>query len=69
MNAADAGMSPCGANSSVGTSRVKRMFDSGVELPAVGAGQLAALIEQNHAELTAAECRGLQLACAWADAH
>ena len=46
------------------------MFDSGVgELPAVGAGQLAGLIEQNHAELMAAECRMLQLACAWADAH
>ena len=45
------------------------MFDSGVELPAVGAGQLAALIEQNHAELMARECRVLQLACAWADAH
>ena len=46
------------------------MFDLGVgELPAVGAGQLAGLIEQNHAELTARECRVLQLACAWADAH
>ena len=46
------------------------MFDSGVgELPAVGAAQLAGLIEQNHAELKAAECRMLQLACAWADAH
>ena len=46
------------------------MFDSGVgELPALGAAQLAGLIEQNHAELTARECRMLQLACAWADAH
>ena len=45
------------------------MFDSGVELPAVGAAGLAGLIEQNHAELKAAECRMLQLACAWADAH
>jgi hypothetical protein len=45
------------------------MFDSGVELPAVGADKLAGLIEQNHAELRAAECRMLQLACAWADAH
>ena len=45
------------------------MFDSGVELPAVGAARLAGLIEQNHAELKAAECRMLQLACAWADAH
>jgi hypothetical protein len=45
------------------------MFDSGVELPAVGTAQLAALIEQNHAELMARECRMLQLACAWADAH
>jgi hypothetical protein len=39
------------------------------ELPALGAARLAGLIEQNHAELKAAECRMLQLACAWADAH
>jgi hypothetical protein len=45
------------------------VFDSGVELPALGAAQLAGLIEQNHAELKARECRMLQLACAWADAH
>ena len=45
------------------------MFDSGVGLPAVGAARLAGLIEQNHAELMARECRMLQLACAWADAH
>ena len=45
------------------------MFDSGVELPALGAAQLAGLIEQNHAELKTRECRMLQLACAWADAH
>ena len=45
------------------------MFDSGVEPPVVGAAQLAGLIEQTHAELKAAECRMLQLACAWADAH
>jgi hypothetical protein len=45
------------------------MFDSGVELPAVGTAQLARLIEQNHAELMVRECRMLQLACAWADAH
>jgi hypothetical protein len=55
------------------------MFDSGEEpaplgaaqseLPALGAAQLAGLIEQNHAELKAAECRMLQLACAWADVH
>jgi hypothetical protein len=45
------------------------MFDSGVELPAVGTARLAGLIEQNHAELMARECRMLQLACAWADAH
>jgi hypothetical protein len=45
------------------------MFDSGEELPPAGAARLAALIEQNHAELKAAECRMLQLACAWADAH
>jgi hypothetical protein len=31
--------------------------------------RLAELIEQNHAELMARECRTLQLACAWADAH
>jgi hypothetical protein len=45
------------------------MFDSGVDLPAVGTARLAGLIEQNHAELLARECRMLQLACAWADAH
>jgi hypothetical protein len=45
------------------------MFDSGVELPPMGAAQLAGLIEQNHAELMVRECRMLQLACAWADAH
>ena len=45
------------------------MFDSGEELPPAGAGQPAGLIEQNHADLKAAECRMLQLACAWADIH
>ena len=35
----------------------------------MGAAQLAGLIEQNHAELLVRECRMLQLACAWADAH
>jgi hypothetical protein len=45
------------------------MFDSGAGLPAVGAARLAGLIEQNHTELVARECRMLQLACAWADAH
>ena len=45
------------------------MFDSDEELPPAGAARLAGLIEQNHAELKAAECRMLQLACAWADAH
>ena len=45
------------------------MFDSGVEQLAVGAARLAGLIEQNHVELMARECRMLQLACAWADAH
>jgi hypothetical protein len=45
------------------------MFDSDGGLPPAGAAQLAGLIEQNHAELKAAECQMLQLACAWADAH
>jgi hypothetical protein len=45
------------------------MFDSVMELPAVPTAQLAGLIEQNHTELMARECRTLQLACAWADAH
>ena len=45
------------------------MFDSGMELPALSTAGLAGLIEQNHAELMARECRTLQLACAWADAH
>ena len=35
----------------------------------MGAAQLAGLIEHNHAALKTAECRMLQLACAWADAH
>jgi hypothetical protein len=54
---------------SVRRSSIKCMFDSGVELPPMGAAQLAGLIEQNHAELMVRECRMLQLACAWADAH
>jgi hypothetical protein len=45
------------------------MFDSTAELPAVKTADLAGLIEQNHAELVSAECRMLQLACSWADAH
>jgi len=49
------------------------MFDSAEDLPAVSpavsTARLAGLIEQNHAELVSAECRMLQLACAWADAH
>jgi hypothetical protein len=45
------------------------MFDSVGELPAVSTARLAGLIEQNHVELVAAECRMLQLACGWADAH
>jgi hypothetical protein len=45
------------------------MFDSGDELRPVRTAHLAELIEQNHAELLSAECRMLQLACAWADAH
>jgi hypothetical protein len=45
------------------------VFDSGVELGAVGTARLASLIEQNHAELMVRECRMLELACAWADAH
>src|SRR5512132_4273806 len=45
------------------------MFDLTGEPLAVRTADLAGLIEQNHAELMAAECRMLQLACAWADAH
>ena len=45
------------------------MFDSGVDLGAVRTSVLAGLIEQNHAELMARECRTLQLAAAWADRH
>jgi hypothetical protein len=45
------------------------MFDLIEEPLAVKAAGLAGLIEQNHAELVSAECRMLQLACAWADAH
>ena len=40
-----------------------------MDLPVVGAAGLAKLIEQNHAELMARECRMLEVACAWADAH
>src|SRR4026209_1271294 len=36
---------------------------------AVKAADLAGLIERNRAALVSAECRMLQLACAWADAH
>jgi hypothetical protein len=45
------------------------MFDSTEEPLAVKTADLAGMIEQNHAELVAAECRMLRLACAWADAH
>ncbi len=45
------------------------MFDSIGELAPAGAAELAGLIEQNFAELVSAECRMLQLACVWADAH
>jgi hypothetical protein len=44
------------------------MFDS-MEPLAVKTADLAGLIGRNHAELVSAECRMLQLACAWADAH
>ena len=62
----------CAIPSSMSVGSSKRyagcMFDSG-ELAPVRTAQLAGLIEQNHAELVSAECRMLQLACAWADAH
>jgi hypothetical protein len=45
------------------------MFDLTGEPLAVRTADLAGLIGQNHTELVAAECRMLQLACAWADAH
>jgi hypothetical protein len=45
------------------------MFDSTEEPMAVKTADLAGLIGRNHAELVSAECRMLQLACAWADAH
>ena len=44
------------------------MFDSGVKLGVLRTSVLAGLIEQNHAELMAWECRALELA-AWADRH
>jgi len=47
--------------------RFSRGFDSAEDLPAVSTARLAGLIEQNHAELVSAECRMLQLACAWAE--
>ena len=45
------------------------MFDSGLDLGVVSTSALAGLIEQNHAELMASECRTLVLAAAWADRH
>ena len=45
------------------------MFESGLDLGAVSTSALAGLIEQNHAELMARECRTLVLAAAWADRH
>jgi hypothetical protein len=45
------------------------MFDSGPDVGAVSTAALAGLIEQNHVELMARECRVLELAAAWADRH
>src|SRR4029450_2529801 len=45
------------------------MFDSGLELGGVRTSALAGLIEQNHTELMASECRVLELAAAGADRH
>ena len=45
------------------------MFESSVDVGAVSTTALAGLIEQNHAELMARECRVLELAAAWADRH
>ena len=45
------------------------MFDSGLDLGVVSTSALAGLIEQNHAELVASECRTLVLAAVWADRH
>ena len=54
---------------SVGSSSIVRMFDSSVVSAEPDAVQLAAAITDNQAVLRQAECRVLELACAWADAH
>ena len=45
------------------------MFESVGDLGAVSTSVLVGLIEQNHVELVARECRVLELAAAWADRH
>ena len=45
------------------------MFDSSVALAELNAVQLAAAVTDNQAVLQRAECRVLELACAWADVH
>ena len=44
------------------------MFESSARLSGLDAVQLAEAITDNQAELRRAECRVLELACAWADA-
>ena len=45
------------------------VFDSSVPLAELDAVQLAAAVADNQEVLRRAECRVLELACAWADAH
>jgi hypothetical protein len=45
------------------------MFDSSVALADLDAFQVAAAVTDNQAVLRGAECRVLELACAWADVH
>ena len=45
------------------------MFDSSGALAELDAVQLAAEVTDNQAVLRRAECRVLELACAWADVH
>jgi hypothetical protein len=45
------------------------MFDSPVALADLDPVQLAASVTDNQAVLHHAECRVLELACAWADVH
>lgn len=54
---------------SVGCSSIVGMFDSSVVLAELDAVRLAAAVTETQDMLRRAECRVLELACAWADVH